>query len=394
MIFPMNTSLGRRVQWIAGAALLSLAGCSKPAEAPPSAPAYQVNGNIVTFPARAPQLSSIGTESAELRRLAVSHLTGRLYWDDDTTVRIFTPVSGRVMAVLADIGNRVERGAPLARIESPDYGQALADARTATANLAAADKAYTRTQDLLEHGAAAQKDVEAAEAADRAAAAEHNRALARLELYGGGETAGDKQYLLSSPIAGTVVERSINNGQEVRNDQMLANAPNLFAPLFVVTDPRVLWLQLDAAETDLPALQIGQHLRVHAHAFPDQTFEGELNNIGEELDPATRTVKIRGVVKNPAQLLKGEMYVTVDVLRELGAQETAGVEVASTAVFTIDQQAYLFVQLPNSTAFERRAVNVGTEQDGKIPVLSGVQPGEKVVVEGALLLEAVLAPAN
>ena len=381
-------------RWIGCAALLILAGCSKPAETLQPVPAPQVLGNRVIFPPQAPQLTSITTALAEPRRLALSHLTGRLYWNDDTTVRIFTPVIGRVAAVLADIGTAVMPGSALARIKSADYGQALADARTAAANLAAADKSFARAKDLLANGAAAQKDVEAAEAAERAAAAERARALARLQLYGGGESETDESYVLRSPVAGIVVERTINAGQEVRNDQMLANAPNLFAPLFVVADPRVLWLQLDAAETDLPSLAVGQRLRVYSPVYPGRVFDGEIQNIGEELDPATRTVKIRGVVKNPDQVLKAEMYVAVDVVRDVENLDKAGVELASTAVFTVDDQPYVFVLLPNGNQFERRKVAIGTEQDGKIPVLSGVLPGEKVVVEGALLLQAVLSPVN
>jgi cobalt-zinc-cadmium efflux system membrane fusion protein len=374
--------------------LLIAAGCSKAPESPLPIAAPQVTGNRIDFPDHSPQLSSLTAEAAVPRQLAVSHLTGRLYWNDDTTVRIFSPVTGRVSAVLADIGTSVGAGAPLARIRSPDYAQALADARTAAANLAAAQKTFERVKDLLAHGAAAQKDVEAAEAAERAAAAERGRASSRLQLYGGSETEAHVGYVLTSPVAGTVVERSVNPGQEVRNDQMLANAPALFAPLFVVADPRGLWLQLDAAETDLPDLKVGQRLRIQCHAFPGRVFAGVLEKIGEELDSASRTVKLRGAVQNPDLLLKAEMYVMVDVERKIDQRGGAGVEVASSAIFTIGDQSYLFVQLPNGHQFDRRAVKIGTEQDGKIPVLAGVMAGEKVVVEGALLLQAVLAPAN
>jgi cobalt-zinc-cadmium efflux system membrane fusion protein len=332
-------------------------------------------------------------QPAEPRRLAITHLTGRLYWSDDTTVRIFTPVMGRVTSVKADIGQAVAAGAPLAEIKSPDYGQALADARTANANLAAADKAFARAKDLLEHGAAAQKDVEAADAAYVAALAERDRACARLKLYGGAENESGDTFVLRSPVAGMVVERSINPGQEVRNDQMLANAPNLFAPLFVVGNPRELWLQLDAAESDLPSLELGQALRITAKAFEGKVFTGVVQNIGDEMDPTTRTVKVRGVVQNPNRELKAEMYVSVDVVRDESKVAQAGVEIPSKAVFTVDQKPYLFVER-SPGRFERRLVEIGTEKDGKVPVLAGVIAGEKVVAEGGLLLQAVLDPAD
>jgi cobalt-zinc-cadmium efflux system membrane fusion protein len=192
---------------------------------------------------------------------------------------------------------------------------------------------------------------------------------------------------------GIVVDKTINPGQEVRADQMLANATNLFAPLFVVSDPTRLWVQIDAAETDLANLQAGQRIRVISKAYPDRVFSGEIANIGPALDPTTRSIRVRGQVANPDNLLKAEMYVTVDVVRDVAQVALAGVEIPSKAVFTIDRRSYLFVEL-SPGQFERREVQIGTEKDGKVPIRSGLAVGQRVVTEGALLLQAVLDPAN
>jgi len=374
-------------------ALLGLAGCGRDAIRIAEPPAAKVEGDRLTYPPNAPQLAYLTVEAAVPRRLAVTHLTGRLFLSDDATVRVFTPVAGQVTAVRVDVGQAVRKGSALAEISSPDYGQALADARTADAGLAAADKAYARSKDLLAHGAAAQKDVEAAQAAYEASLAERDRASARLTLYHGSESGTGEVYSLLSPIDGVVVERNINPGQEVRADQMLANATNLFAPLFVVSDPTRLWIQVDASETDLASLVPGQRLRVVSKAFPERVFEGAVVNIGPSLDPSTRSVRVRGEVRNPDNLLKAEMYVTVDVEREVSKVAQAGVETPSKAVFTIDKKTYLFVELAPGQ-FERREVMIGTEKDGKVPIRSGIAAGERVVTEGALLLQAVLDPAN
>ena len=368
-------------------------GCGRQPQIPDAPPDLKVDGNRVTFLPNAPQLSSLQVEAAEPRRLAITHLTGRLYWNDKTTVRVFTPVMGQVVAIRADIGQPVRAGSPLAEISSPDYGQALADARTATANLAASNKAFSRSKDLFEHGAAAAKDVEAAEAAFAAAQAESDRAASRLKLYGGMTSETGQAYVLRSPVAGVVVDRNINPGQEVRNDQMLANAPNLFAPLFVVSDPALLWLQLDVSEADIPSLQPGQKLIVHARAFPDRTFQGTVDKVGESMDPATRAVQVRGVVSNPDMLLKAEMYVLADVVRDDTKVGQAGVEISSKAIFIVDNQNYLFVEVAPGQ-YERRKVSVGVEKDGRVPVTDGVTVGQKVVTEGALLLQSIVDPAN
>ncbi len=374
------------------AAAAACTGCEQKPAAHPEPPPPKVDGDAITFTASAPPLAAISVETAQPRRLALTHLTGRLYWNDDTTVRIFTPVAGRVLDVRADLGDHIAVGTPLAGIDSPDFAQARADARTADGNLAAAQKTYDRTSDLLNHGAAAQKDVDAAEAAWIAARAEHDRAMERLANYGATDNSTNSFYLLRSPLAGILVDKSINPGQEVRADQMLANAPNLTAPLFVVSDPARLWLQVDLPETDLANLLPGQLLRVSSPAYPGRVFDGKISRIGATLDSATRTVRVRGEVDNPQSLLKAEMYVTVDVIEPSGPAAQA-VEIPAKATFMRDNQYFLFVE-ESPARFVRRRVTLGTEQDGKVPVFTGVSPGQKVVTEGCLLLQALIEPAS
>jgi len=398
-------------------AILILSGCQKRGSNPVSEPPKpDVKGEEVAFPQGAPQLSSISVQTAQLRKLAIAHVSGRLCWNDDVTVHVFTPVLGRVTAIRSDLGARVVVGAPLAEIDSPDFAQALADARTALGNLTAADKAYARTKILKEHGAAAEKDFEAAQAAYVAALAERDRAAARLANYGGGDryaeelkrSAGDRleaivasyagkdpstnaRYILKSPLTGVLVDKAINPGQEVRPDQMLGGSVTVTAPLFVITDPSTLWLQVDVGESDLPALEPGLELCVSCKAFPDKVFHGAIDKVGAAMDPSTRTVKIRGVVKNPDLLLKAEMYVRVDVVRDQAGVAQAGVEVSAKALFMKGNDSYLFVeQTPNH--FLRKQVKAGIEKDNKVPIFAGVDAGQKVVIEGALLLQALVEP--
>ncbi len=283
---------------------------------------------------------------------------------------------------------------PLAEIDSPDFSQALANARTAVAKLAAADKAFTRSKDLLQHGATAQKDVEAAEAAFVAALAERDRAESVLANYGGTDQSTNSVYILRSRLAGVLVEKNINPGQELRADLMLANAPNLFAPNFVISDPAQLWLQLDVGEADLASLHRGQQLRVYAsNALPGKVFEGMIDKIADTLDPLTRTIKVRGIVSNPDKRLKAEMYVLADVLADPAGAAGAGVEMPATALFMKGDDSYVFLE-ESPGHFHRVRVKVGVEQDNQVPVLEGVGAGQKVVVEGALLLQALVEPAS
>jgi len=391
MTFACASALPR---WLALLTLAGLLGCEK--EKPVKVadlPEPKVTGEMVAFVPNAPQLASIAVQVAQARTMAVTHVTGRLYWNDETTVRVFTPVAGRVTAIRADLGQPLSAGSPLAEIDSPDFAQALANARTAVGNLAAADKTFSRSKELLAHGAAAAKDVEAAEAAYVAAVAERDRAESVLANYGGNDTSSNAIYILRSPIAGVLVEKNINPGQELRADLMLANAPNLFAPNFVVSDPARLWLQLDVAESDLSSLKKGQHLQISSPALPGKVFDGMVDNLGATMDPATRTIKVRGIVNNPDKLLKAEMYVMVDVVEDSAAAAPLGVEVSSKALFMKGDDSYLFIE-ESPGSFHRARVKVGVEKDNKVPVLEGVHAGQKVVTEGALLLQALVEPAS
>jgi cobalt-zinc-cadmium efflux system membrane fusion protein len=215
-----------------------------------------------------------------------------------------------------------------------------------------------------------------------------------LANYGGSDKSTNSIYILRSHLAGVLVEKNINPGQELRADLMLANAPNLFAPSFVVSDPARLWLQLDVPEPDLASIRPGLQLRVTStNALPGRVFEGTIDKIADTLDPLTRTVKVRGIVNNPDKLLKAEMYVLADVLADPARAEQSGVEMPAKALFMKGDDSYVFLE-DSPGRYHRVRVKVGVEQDNKVPVLEGVGAGQNVVIEGALLLQALVEPAS
>lgn len=371
---------------LAGAALLALAlsGC-RPPEKSAEAPSPLVANDRVTFPAGSPQLGAITVEEAQTHPAGAVQLFGRLMWNDDVTVRIFTPLAGRIGRLIANPGDEVATNAPLLEIDSPDFGQAQADERSAESQLRLADSNLSRLRELLAHGAVAQKDVDAAEADHARAAAEQARSAARLAAYGAKGDIVNGTFVLRSPVSGVVVERNANPGQEVRPDQMLANMPQYTQPLFVVTDPHRLWLQIDATELDLPRLQPGRNFLFTTRAFPGQTFTGRVDFVSEFIDPSTRTVKVRGAVENPGRRLKAEMFVTIGV----PASDVVAVRVPARAIFLAGDRHYVFIE-DQPQQFVRQEIKTGPELDGLVEVESGVQIGQRVVTDGCILLEQLL----
>jgi len=352
---------------------------------PEPLPGPEVAGARISFPADSAQLTSLELAPVELCAPASTPLSGRLVWNDDVTVRVFTPFAGRVRKIMADVGQTLEQNAPLAEVESPDFGQAQADARKAASDLKLAQRNLVRARELLAHGAAAQKEVDAAEASQSQADSEHARAAAKLAGYGASAGSLDELFVLRSPLAGVVVDKSVNPGQEIRPDQMLANMPQFTAPLFVVSDPARLWIQIDATEVDLPRLQPTREFTFTSRAYPEQTFTGRVDKVSEFIDPSTRTIKVRGTVDNSRRLLKAEIFVNVN----LPGGEAPALSVPAAAVFLKGEKHFVFVQ-DRPGQFTRQEVDIGSEQAGRVLILSGLQVGEQVVTYGCVLLQRLM----
>lgn len=361
-----------------------VAGCHREAN-PDQSGEPKVTGENISFPADSPQLASLELAPVESRAPASTQLSGRLIWNDDVTVRIFTPFAGRVRKITADIGHAVSKNAPLAEVESPDFGQAQADARKAEGDLKLAERSLTREQELFAHGAAAQKDLEAAEDTQVQAQAERARAISKIAAYDATVDSPDEIFVLQTPLAGIVVDKRVNPGQEIRPDQMLANIPEITDPLFVVSDPTRLWIQIDATEVDLPLLQSGREFTFTSRAFPDETFTGRVDNVSEFIDPNTRTIKVRGSVDNPRRLLKAEMFVNVI----LSGGETPNISVPATAVFLKGEKHFVFLQ-EKPGQFTRQEVAIGSEQQGRVLILNGLQVGQQVVTDGCVFLQQLM----
>jgi len=364
--------------------VLVLSGCH-PAKNEANVPEAKVTGDTVLMDTNSPQLAALTVEPVGTEQPAFVLLSGRLVWDEGATVRVFTPFAGIVRSLFVDVNQPVTKGMPLAKIQSPDFAQAQSDARKAASDLRRADQNLTRLRDLFEHGAAPRKDLESAEADYASAQAEKDRAERRLAIYGATTTSTNQDFLLPSPLTGILVERNVTPGQEVRPDQMLANMPQFTAPLFVVTDPARLWIQIDATELDLPHLRPGRELTFNSRAFPDQTFTGRVNTVSEYIDPNTRTIKVRGAVDNVRRVLKAEMFVSVT----LPDGKAPGTSVPAKAVFLKGDKHYVFVE-EQPGRFARQEVQIGPEQNGRVLILAGVQLGQRVVTEGCALLQQIL----
>jgi membrane fusion protein, heavy metal efflux system len=342
----------------------------------PPAPQPIVQGQQLRFPADHPQLALLGTVEAKAAESVTIELPARLVWNEERTQRIYPAFSGRVLTLNADIGQNVNAGQVLATLASPEFGAAQADTAKAAADAQVADRALARHQTLFEADVISRKELEATEADALRAKAELARAQARTRMYG--STNGVNQQLgIAATIKGVVVERNLSAGQEVRPDQ---GGPGNQA-LFVVSDPSVLWVQIDARESDTASLKPGTKISLTLPNFPGQTFEAKITATGDFIDSNTRSIKVRAVIDNAQRTLKAEMLGTARIERKLGA----GVLVPASAVQLRGTEHWAYVQTEPGV-FEPRRVKLGYEGLQEVLIVEGVQANELVVKENSLLL--------
>jgi membrane fusion protein, heavy metal efflux system len=177
-----------------------------------------------------------------------------------------------------------------------------------------------------------------------------------------------------STMAGTLIERNLTPGQYVQADS---------TALLTIADLSTVWVLVDVFERDIHLVQVGQRVQVVAAAYPNRRFPASVERISDKVDPDSRTLKVRLLVSNPKFLLKPEMFITSSLELNGGG---AALSVPAGAVFTEDGKSYVFAAI-NDRRFERRLIVAAPDAEGRLRVTSGLRAGDRVVTDGAMLLD-------
>lgn len=358
-------------------ALLAMTGCGGESRgALPAAPGQHENRDSIRYDAGMAPLDFIRIVTVTPSNSAGSlALPGRVTFNEDQTQRLASPIDGRAARVLVKLGEKVRAGEPLVQLSSPSVGQIQADAQKSLSDLSLSEKSLERIRKLQADGAVAAKDVAQAEADHRKAVADYARVKAELAALGVSATDPAVYVGLRAQIAGTVVERNVLLGQEVRADQA--------TPLMTVSNLETLWVLGDVYEQDLALVKQGDPVQIRVPAYPDEIFKGVVGHVSEVVDSATHTVKVRCVVPNPNLRLKPEMFAQIDV--QSRATRDA-IYLPSKAVLNDGDKALVIVAMAGNT-FRERLISAGPDIDGQVRILRGLTPGEKVVADGAIFMK-------
>ena len=299
---------------------------------------------------------------------------------------VVTPlVAGRVMRISAELGDRVRRGQTMAQIYSPELAEAQTRYVSARAMLDAHDRELQRTQKLVGIGAASRQELERLHAEHAAQTAEVESARSRLELLSVPASAlenlaAGKQVgattSVPAPIAGVVTERLANVGLNV----------DPAAKLFTVVDFSTVWVVGDLYEKDFSRVRIGSEATISTIAYPDQRLQGRVTYIDPQVNPDTRTARVRVEVANPGDQLRFGMYADVLVNGAGGGPVPV---VPRSAVQNVGNRTVVYLANPAARGkFTEREVRLGRMSDERVEVLAGIGPGDAVVTTGSFSLRA------
>jgi len=364
-------------------ALVWLGACGRAEEPSASSAATTTAQKATSRPADAASRVETSVVAYSSERAALT-LAGKVAYGEDRYSKISSPVQGRVVEVRAKLGDHVKAGDVLLVVDSPDITAAYSDFVKESSELEYATRAYGLAKDLYETRALPQKDLKQAENELVKARAEFRRAKERLlslkvsaaELEKPlAEQKISSRFELKSPLEGTVVERTVTPGSSVGGDPSQV--------LFTVADLGKLQMVADVYERDLALVKVGQVARVTVEAYPDIGFPAAVAAIGDVVDPNTRTIKVRAWVNNEARKLKPEMFARLHI--EIG-DATSFLTIPKEAVLEIDGKEFVYVEEAQGR-FVKRQVKVGTASGEQVRILEGLQPGERIVTKGAVLIK-------
>jgi membrane fusion protein, heavy metal efflux system len=309
--------------------------------------------------------------------------SGTISLDDLRTGHVFSPVTGRVLTIVGNLGQRVHKGDPLAIIESPDVGSAVSDVHKAEADLIAAEHDLKRKKELFEQKAGAAADLEASNDNYRRAKAELERAQQKAFLLRSGNAdAVTQRYTLTSPLDGEVLLRNINPGVEVQGQY----SGGATVELFTIGEADRVWVLGDLYELDMARVHPGAPATVTVVAYPDKTFQGSVDWVSGALDPNTRTAKVRFTFDNAERLLRPMMYATVQI--SVDQERTRAIP--RNALLRLGDETVVFIEVGEADGyvrFQRVVVDVDEgESSPWLVVKKGLQAGQKIVAKGAILL--------
>jgi cobalt-zinc-cadmium efflux system membrane fusion protein len=338
-----------------------------------------------TFRPTPQQLKTLTIEAVAVHQFVSQEITeGKIAVNADRSTPVFSPYSGRITRVIAELGDNVKTGQPLATIEASEFAQAQSDLSTALAQLKLARNNEARKHALYDAKGGSMADWLQSQADLSTAEASLRSVRNRLRILGYSDQAIDAMASdehasavaqIVAPISGVIVDRQLGLGQYAQ-----AGAAS---PVFTIADMSSVWMVGNVREADAGHVRRGQTVEVGVLAYPDRTFTARVIYVAPTIDPNTHRLTVRAVIDNADGALKPEMFASFRILTSEGTQAPA---VPASAVVYEGDSAHVWV-LQSAEELAIRPIRTGRASDGLVEVLDGLQPGERVVTRGSLFID-------
>ena len=360
--------------------LALLVGCGEnkadpKAEVPPPAtvePDLDANNFKVDHPEQFPLVTAVEHKAAP-----ALNVTGVVQPDIARAVPVISLAAGRVVEIKARLGDTVKKGQLLLRVQSNDVSGAYQAYRKAVNDELLARQQLERAQILYDKGAIAKSTLEQAEDVAQNVKADLDASTEQLRLLGIDKDHPSGIVDITAPISGVITDQQVTNASGVQG----LGSPNPFT----ISDLSYVWIVCDVYENDLDAVRVGEFADIHLSAYPKRIFKGRIDNILPVLDPNLRTAKVRLEVANPGMMRIG-MFVTATFY---GKQPETRAAVPATAILHLHDREWVYTPV-SAGHFKRLEVVTGGMLPGNLQeVVSGIKPGDRVVLN-ALVLQNTL----
>lgn len=349
-----------------------------------------VKGDDVTIQPDSPMLQQIRTAVVEVAEVPTEEVDapGKIEVDPNHVSHVVLPLAGRISSLMVKVGDTVQRGQTLLLLESPDadaamanYLQAESGINNAKSVVLKAQADFDRTKDLFEHSAVAQKEVTNAESALAQAKSSLEVAMTtreqtrrKLEMLGLVSGQFGQKVAVKAPISGKILELTVA-ANEYKNDTN--------ASLMTIADLSTVWVSSDVPETQIRFIEVGERVDLALEAYPGKEFHAKVTQIADTVDPTTRTIKVHAELANPGHQLRPEMFGRI---RQIESVKKVPV-VPLSAVVQSEGTNSVYRETGKGT-YQRVQVKLGQRINDRVAVLEGLNPGDRIVVDGVMLLKA------
>jgi len=304
-------------------------------------------------------------------------VTGTVNPDISRSVPVISIATGRVVEIHARLGDTVKKGQLLLRVQSADLSAAFSDYRKAGTDEQLARTQLERSKLLYDKGAISLNDLQVGQGTEDKAKVDVENTRERLRVLGADIDHPVAIVDVRAPVSGVITDQQVTNAAGVAG----LGSPNPFT----ISDLSYVWILCDVYENDLPHVHVGETAEIRLNAYPSQTFTGRVSNVLPILDPTIRTAKVRIEVRNPGMMRVG-MFVTA---RFRGQKKETHAVVPAAAILHLHDRDWVYIP-DGESKFRRVSVVAGEPlSNNSQEVISGVEPGQRVVTNALLLQSTV-----